>query len=641
MTNNKNFWCALVTISTLYGCGSTPKPARLDTPETNSNSSVVISEAATGINAIERAYAKSQNIASRNLALVQLANVYVSENKCLEAEQVLASINDNSLAPFTQGLSSLLKLECQFTLHKEGIPKPLLTLMHKWSEDTYLIDSGSFQTSVASSIDLDLGQRATLARAKLLAEEKQYSAAIDMLLKQDANKESISTFAYSNALWKWFSLASDASQAQLVSIYPFLQDHLAILQIVEDLSLNDSTRQANIKQWFSQFPDAYITKHQPSQILDYLNLEQSNGVHTAILLPLSGRLSSQGEAIKQGILAAYLQHTQEQQNQDEPSITFLDTGSASELSLDINADTLANYETVIGPLLKSHIEQLAQINLPKQKRIFLNNDENFLNSDGLVRAFYSLSPEQEARQLATLMQSRGIKNPVVIDDSSNVGKRMAKAFNEAWMSELDEANIEVLSKDIETISYTDNKSMRIGITASLDVLQSQRRIQQLSNISNERVYSVTRNRRDLDAFVVFAKPNDLELINPIIEASISLFTEKQIPVFASSYSYDHKQNKNTQRDLRNLVFIDMPLLLPEGRQLAISNTVDGLFNQPPSAFLRLFAFGYDAFTLSENIAQLSTFTHMSVQGLSGKLMVGQNNILIRQLNSLSITDNNG
>lgn len=641
MTNNKKIWCALLTLSTLYGCGSTPKPTRVDTPETQSNSSVVVSQTATGIEAIEREFASSQNIASRNLALLELANVYVNENKCLEAESILASISDTIASPYTQGLSSLLKLECQFTLYSDGIPSPLLGLMREWSKNTYLLDSGSIQASANKQSNLSLRQRATLARAKLLAEEQQYSAALDMLLAQNVNRESINTLAYSNALWKWFSLASDATQAQLISIYPFLQGHLAILQIVEDLSLNDSTRQANIKQWFGQFPDAYITKHQPKQIVDYLSLEESNGVNTAILLPLSGRLSSQGEAIKQGILAAYLQHTQEQQNQDEPSITFLDTGSASKLSATINADTLANYETVIGPLLKSHIEQLAQISLPKQKRIFLNNDESFINTDGLVRAFYSLSPEQEARQLVELMRSRGIKNPVVIDDSSNIGKRMAKAFNEAWASKLEEANIDSLAQGIETISYSDNKSMRIGITASLDVLQSQRRIQQLSNISSERVYSVTRNRRDLDAFVVFAKPNDLELINPIIEASISLFTEEQIPVFASSYSYDHKQNKNTQRDLRNLVFIDMPLLLPDGRQLAISNTVDSLFNQPPSAFLRLFAFGYDAFTLSENIAQLSTFTHMSVQGLSGKLMVGQNNRLIRQLNSLSITDNNG
>jgi outer membrane PBP1 activator LpoA protein len=151
---------------------------------------------------------------------------------------------------------------------------------------------------------------------------------------------------------------------------------------------------------------------------------------------------------------------------------------------------------------------------------------------------------------------------------------------------------------------------------------------------------VTRNRRDIDAFVVFARPNDVELINPIIETSISLFTSEQIPVFATSYSYDHKQSKNSQRDLRNLVFVDMPWLLPSGRENALSSKVDTLFNRPPSAFLRLFAFGYDSLALIDNLAQLSIFAHMSVNGLSGVLSIDQNQTLVRELSSLSITKNN-
>jgi outer membrane PBP1 activator LpoA protein len=183
--------------------------------------------------------------------------------------------------------------------------------------------------------------------------------------------------------------------------------------------------------------------------------------------------------------------------------------------------------------------------------------------------------------------------------------------------------------------------MRVGITSALDVLQSQKRIKQLSNLSQERVYSVTRNRRDIDAFVVFARPNDLELINPIIESSISLFTSEQIPVFATSYGYDHKQSKNSQRDLRNLIFVDMPWLLPTRRNEALSASVDALFNKPPSAFLRLFAFGYDTLSLVDNLAQLSTFEHLWIEGLSGNLSINDKQQLNRELSWLSINTNTG
>ena len=246
------------------------------------------------------------------------------------------------------------------------------------------------------------------------------------------------------------------------------------------------------------------------------------------------------------------------------------------------------------------------------------------------------------------MRAQNIQQPVLIKDNSSVANRMAAAFKQAWLDTASQNTLTQASavqasqkpKVVQEISYTNNQSMRVGITSALDVLQSQRRIQQLSNLDQERVYSVTRNRRDVDAFVVFSQPDELELINPIIESSISLFTDEQLPVFASSYGYDHKQSKNSQRDLRNLVFIDMPWLLSNDRQDALSKQVDKLFNQPSSTFLRLFAFGYDALAIADNIVQLSTFDYMKIQGLSGTLSFAEDNSLNRELAWLAITENN-
>jgi outer membrane PBP1 activator LpoA protein len=145
------------------------------------------------------------------------------------------------------------------------------------------------------------------------------------------------------------------------------------------------------------------------------------------------------------------------------------------------------------------------------------------------------------------------------------------------------------------------------------------------------VHSVTRNRRDVDAFVVFALPQQVELLNPIIEASISLFTGRTIPVFATSYSYQHQLNKNSIRDLRNLVFVDMPFLMPAQRQSELAAEVDAIWNKPPSSFLRLFAFGYDAFQFSEQMQQLAYFSHTELKGLSGKLSVNSQKQVTRSL----------
>jgi len=638
MKNSVKLLLCLGAVSALYGCGSSPNNINVNTTQ---DTPVVEAEEVTmgsNLDIIEADFMRTFDVDARNLALVELANTFVEENKCAQSDIILASVESSLSNPYTHALSSLLKLECQLPKHTQfQNNSPMLQLLEQWSTDTLIIKQ---QTSPIYTPEMET--RASLARASLLAKQTQYAAALETLLSSSSQQQWLSKPEYNNTVWQWFSLISNTERTRLANIYPALKDYYALLQLIEDEALNDEIRQANIQQWLTQYPNSTVAQALPKQIAEYLSLGDSSHKNTVVLLPLSGRLVSQGEAIKQGILAAYLNNAKQLNNQNNPSITFLDTGSQNSLSENITSELLSEFDIVIGPLLKSHIEQIAQITVPAQKRVLLNQADISDNQGEVLRAFYSLSPEQEAEQLAMLMQSEGIHKPILIDDNSNIAKRMSDAFSDAWI-QANQVSGKVAkseqSQGVQKISYTDNKSMRIGITAALDVLQSQRRIQQLSNLSSERVYSVTRNRRDLDAFVVFAKPDDLELINPIIEASISLFTDKQIPVFASSYSYDHKQNKNTQRDLRNLVFIDMPWLLPNGRSASLSKQVDQLFNQPPSAFLRLFAFGYDAFSISENIAQLSTFQHMNIKGLTGKLSVDSDKSLVRQLDSLAITDN--
>jgi outer membrane PBP1 activator LpoA protein len=246
--------------------------------------------------------------------------------------------------------------------------------------------------------------------------------------------------------------------------------------------------------------------------------------------------------------------------------------------------------------------------------------------------YFALAPEDEATQLANLMKKEGIRTPIIISNGSAVSRRMIEAFIAHWtaLNGLDEI------KRPKVVTFSDNKGLRIGITAALDVLQSQKRISQMSNLTTETVHSVTRNRRDVDAFVVFALPQQVELLNPIIEASISLFTERTIPVFATSYSYQHQLNKNSIRDLRNLVFVDMPFLMPTQRDSQLASQVDNLWNNPPSTFLRLFAFGYDAFQFSEKMQQLAYFSHTDLNGLSGKLSVNDKRQVTRDLPSAVI-----
>jgi outer membrane PBP1 activator LpoA protein len=251
--------------------------------------------------------------------------------------------------------------------------------------------------------------------------------------------------------------------------------------------------------------------------------------------------------------------------------------------------------------------------------------------------YFSLSPEDEAKQIAKLMIDQGITTPVIINNGGALAERMQSAFISTWESYGALQGISTADGSLlPQITFTDNKSMRIGITSALDVLQSQRRISQMESLGTDVIHSVTRNRRDIDAFVVFALPDQVELINPIIEASISLFSETALPVYASSYSYQHQLNKNSIRDLRNLFFVDMPWLMPEQRNSELAKEVDSVWNQPSSSYLRLFAFGFDSFQFAERFGQLSFFKQNRLQGLSGTLQVNDIQQVVRELPVASV-----
>lgn len=587
---------------------------------------------------IESSYLKTNNINERNWALLSLADAFKNEANCNSAEIIVKHILASSQSQSEQAYGNLLKAECVLSSLEDVSnltnKQPLLELIDLW-----LVQA---KQATMSDIFADRIQpneftaRTEIVYAKLLAEKGQFSEALQTFLGAENTIKHVPQPLYSNIIWEWFSLIEHKERVALSNTQTVLKDYNTLLDTIEDSTINDSIRIATIKQWLLANETSEVANNLPLQIQKYLAISTQQNQNVAVLLPLSGRLSGQGKAIQQGILSAYYNKLAlpAKQYSEQANIEFIDTGSLPALSETISAESLLNYDTIIGPLLRTHIAQINDFNLSGKQQLLLNRSDNLILGTDSVLASFSLSPEQEAEQLVALMRKNNINNPVLINDGTAVSRRMNDAFVNAWAaSELTYTG----ARSLQQIQYTDNKSMRVGITSALDVLQSKKRIQQLSNISQERVYSVTRNRRDIDAFVVFARPNDVELINPIIETSISLFTSEQIPVFATSYSYDHKQSKNSQRDLRNLVFVDMPWLLPEGRDNALSSSVDTLFNQPPSAFLRLFAFGYDSLALIDNLAQLSTFAHMSVTGLSGVLSINQDQALVRELSSLSIT----
>ena len=173
--------------------------------------------------------------------------------------------------------------------------------------------------------------------------------------------------------------------------------------------------------------------------------------------------------------------------------------------------------------------------------------------------------------------------------------------------------------------------MRMRVSQMLDVVQSKQRIKQIEALSDVEVFGVERNRRDIDAIVLFANPEQAKLLNPIIEASLSPFARRSLSVFASSRSYSLDLNSNSLRDLRNLTFTDMPWMLPGHRWQNLANQTMQLWPEKQDTLLRLFAMGFDAYKLLPNLRRLKTLPQVVSYGLTGEINVDDKGILHRRL----------
>lgn len=667
----------LFIVSTyLFSCAST---APVGKPSVTQKAEVAPTEAAkpvtSEVSKLTAQYKATNDLNTLLDQLIKLADNYQSQSDCLSTNIVLKhsiSILDQVSVASTipaEDVSNvfikanILRAECAIlppriaqniadeqTIQKADTLPSLdsnisLTQVLSWINSAVLANETANTAQAGARLDAQWSSRLKALRAYKLGLEEQYENALVTLLAIETDSSPLQILD-DQLIFYWLAQLTANERMDAITRFPELFKYQRLLNVVEDRNINDAQRQLQLNSLVSDTTANNQFAELPEQISRYLSLEVQQEQTIAVLLPLSGRLSSQGEAIKQGVIAAY--YEQVNAISSATTLSFIDTGSNNDLLDSVNAESLSGFSVIVGPLLKSHIDAVQSI-APKQSlKLFLNQlDDNSLSANTLEvneetaainysAHFFALSPEQEAQQLAKKMLEQNIAHPVLIYDSSNITGRMTDAFLDEWARAQDSDDVLLPSK----VKYADNKSMRVGITSALDVLQSQQRINQLSNLVNEKVYSVTRNRRDVDAFVVFARPNEVELINPIIESSMSLFTGQQLPVFATSYSYNHKQNKNTLRDLRNLVFMDMPFVLPQGRNSKLATDVNILFNEPSSTYLRLFAFGYDALASTQHILKLSVFEQLSMQGLSGELSVGPHNTMTRELSVLNISADN-
>lgn len=645
-TRHKGKFFALSVIASVVlmsGCGSTPKqssvtPERAPTPVETSKAAAITPE--HKLVEAKKVWADTGDKVQRDEFLLQAADLYLQNNQTTLAQQIL------------------------FELQQEGVETSQVSKYTLLLVKAYLAQPNASVESLLALLDTindnsDVAIEKAYLQTQLYTQQGHLAAAANSLMKTDLSSEEKVT-----KIWAWVTSLSRDTLNEINAQYPALSPFVTLRELTEEHIGSPNQLAQSLTQFQQVYRGHVLSEAIPQEVMEAVNVEPIYASEIAVLLPLSGRLARTGNAVKNGIMAAYYNDVEKENSERNlPRLRFIDTNESSPQSL---IEQIGETKFVIGPLLKETVDSLIPILPPSINVLALNrpeenastqptatnaveqltqNQQSVLEIHADVQQemlfpialnYFGLAPEDEAIQLAEFIFSKGYRAPIVISAESGLYQRMDSTFKAHWIKL---NNIENKQRaNITSVSFNDSSSLREGVTQALDVAQSNARINQIEYMTNDEVYNMPRSRRDIDAIVAFASPQDTELLNPIIEASLNPYDGKLVPVYATSRSMDYDSGKNQWRDLQNVHFIDMPWLMPQHNWKQLEEDAEKAWSNQNTMQKRLFAFGYDAYQLLPELGMLNTLHYITHEGLTGKLSVNKRGEVIRQQPQAIIRD---
>lgn len=330
-----------------------------------------------------------------------------------------------------------------------------------------------------------------------------------------------------------------------------------------------------------------------------------------LLLPLSGKISGSGNAIRNGFLTAYEESRQHGQN--NILITSIDTNGKD--TKDLYSQAIAEgAEFIIGPLMKSEVENIATIGVLAVPTLALNTTDKYSRNKIPNLYQFGLSSRDEAVQISQKAWEQNLRQALIIAPDSARGQSLAVTLNDAW---------QYFGGTIKnTILYTNitNANQKLRETLGINIDKNPSHSAKFQPYSGD----------DIDVVFLIASPEQGRQINPLIR----FYLNPNIPVYSISEIYSGIEKPDLDMDLEGITFCDMPWVsqinnLPESL-LSLQNDLKAYPDY--KNYSRLYALGIDAYYLMINFKQLSSDSSISFSGATGLLNIDQYQHVYRRLN---------
>ncbi len=575
-----SFLALLLVVVSLAGCAIDPArdEARLLAPVAGESLRQADALAAQGQSgAAADAYldiAKKATPPARDQLRLKAARAYLSAGNTRRAQQTIGEVSRPALTLGQR--EQLLLIEADLAL-LDGRPKDAIARLQAMQVQTL-------------PKNLKIQRLGTLASAQRLANEPVAAAesliALDRLLdNEDArllNQVSLITTLSALSSDKLRDLARSGSGA--------MKGWAEIALMARSAGADPATFQTRYRQEQSKRLGHPAHPGLAEAYIKVLSGGYAAGDRLTVMLPRGGRFAGAATSVKDGIEAASRADT----SGNRPALEVVDS-THTERARAIHAKAVeAGADYVVGPLEKESVDSLAAGPALAVPTLALNQTTR--DNQAAANLFqFSLSPENEAAEVANKAASMGLKRAAVLYPEGPWGARLASAFRNQWR--------------------------RLGGTLEAESVYNP--------TARSFAKTVTGLLGDTTADVLFlVATNELaQRLYPQIRQTSSSLT-----VMSTSHVYSGVFDPARDRVLAGLYFVDIPWMLDSSGEGALSRRrLSGSSFTVANPLARLYAMGIDAYRIAPRLPALAKSPGAFYPGQTGGLSIDSLGRIQRQL----------
>ncbi len=359
------------------------------------------------------------------------------------------------------------------------------------------------------------------------------------------------------------------------------------------------------QRWQRSYP-SHPARLDPPTALQRLQDYQLPAV--ALLLPLSGNLAGAGNAVRDGLIAAYLSEDAE----SKPQIKFYDSAS-EDLAAVWERALAGGADVVVGPLIKDQVERFADITaFSEVPRLLLNYLDQTPGIEGERAApglfQIGVAIEDEAGSLARHVLAAGHEKVLVVHSQDRWARRAMTAFREQW------------PYPVTMAPFVDIRGLTGAVGEAMQVAASETRKNEIANILGQQLEFLPRARGDLDGIIALTTQVEAEALVPALRFHFA----DDLPVYATSQVARGEQT----RKLAGFRLTEMPVFADPTPEQAALTTTFGLMDSP---YAELYALGFDAYRLATWLPILDPATPVGVPAAMGYLWLQDDGAFRRDL----------